>query len=125
MATKIKVSPAEGKRIRDPFLDRMPVIEAGYEVDAEQPYWWRVIRNHDVTIDDEADLEILATLELVGLPVTPPAPEAAAEETPAEETPAGDPQPAPRRPRSAPAGDPPAGDVPAAPNGDSAASSDK
>ena len=45
----INVSPAEGRRVRDPAT--MQVIGAGYAVDPTDPYWYRRLSARDV-VDD-------------------------------------------------------------------------
>jgi len=87
----IKVSPAEGRRVRDATLPQMPVIGPGYEVDGDNPYWYRRIAAGDVTIDgDEGAADDEAGSATPDKPtksktkVAPPA-----TETPPAETPPG------------------------------------
>ncbi len=56
----IKVSPVPGRRVRDPGGDGCPVIKAGWPVDPTEPYWFRRIRDGDVTVDPPDPAEVPA-----------------------------------------------------------------
>ena len=48
----IKVNPAEGRRVRDPYIRTMDIIQPGHSIDDTDPYWYRRLMAGDVVPAD-------------------------------------------------------------------------